>query len=102
MEFDKAMGDLFRLQVPQTEFANAGGVNDIAAVREVIEAKGTAKEKLLKTQMAALGIDYDSLTPEESVVQVGILQKSKLLRNSISQRGKASPHPGHKRGKKRR
>lgn len=72
-------------------------------VQEVIEARGTAKERLLKTQMAALGIDYDSLTPEEIVMQVGILQKSKLLKTAISQRGKSSPYPhGHGKGKKRR
>ena len=35
-----AAGNLFSFQVPQAEFANARGVNDIAAVREVIEARG--------------------------------------------------------------
>lgn len=69
-------------------------------VREVIEGRGTAKENLLKTQMAALGIDYDSLTPEVIVVQVGILQKSKLPRSKINQRGKTSLPHGHGKGKK--
>ena len=68
-------------------------------VREVIEAKDTVREKQPKTQLSALGIDCDSLTPEEIVVQVGILQKFKLLRHSISQRGKSKPSPCHKRAK---
>jgi hypothetical protein len=38
MEFDKSVGDLFRLQVPQTEFTHARGVDHVAAVREVIQA----------------------------------------------------------------
>jgi hypothetical protein len=39
MEFDKAVKDLFRLQVPQAELTHARGVNHIAAVREVIQAR---------------------------------------------------------------
>lgn len=86
---------------PQTSVAGNFRKN----VQEVIDGRGAAKEHLLKSQMAALGIDYDKLTPEEIVIQVGILEKSKLLKNAISQRGKAStysPPRGHGKGKKRR
>ncbi|MPN21953.1 hypothetical protein SDC9_169335 [bioreactor metagenome] len=38
MKFDKAMGDLFRLQVPQAEFTHARGIDDVAAMWEVVEA----------------------------------------------------------------
>lgn len=39
MEFDKSVEDLFRLKVPQTEFAHARRVNHIAAMREVVETR---------------------------------------------------------------
>lgn len=39
MEFDKAMGDLFRFQMPEAKFTNARRINHIAAVREVVEAR---------------------------------------------------------------
>ena len=50
--------------------------------------------------LASLGIDYDTLTPEEFVTQINILNKSKHLKSPYSQRGKASSH--HKHGKKKR
>ena len=40
MEFDKAVGDLFRVEMPQAELAYARRVNHIAAVREVVQARG--------------------------------------------------------------
>src|SRR5471030_1892934 len=36
-EFDKALRDLLRGQVPQTEFTYSRGVNDVAAMLEVVE-----------------------------------------------------------------
>lgn len=40
MEFDKALSDLFRLQVPEAELTHTWGVNHITAVREVIQPSG--------------------------------------------------------------
>ena len=40
MEFDKSVEDLFRLKVPQTEFAHARRVNHIAAMREALDKNG--------------------------------------------------------------
>ena len=49
--------------------------------------------------MTAFGIDYDSLTHEEFVVLIRILEKSKLRGNSISRRDKKRPI-SHKKRKK--
>lgn len=40
MKFDKSVGDLFRFEMPEAKFAYPRGVNHIAAVREVIQARG--------------------------------------------------------------
>lgn len=68
-------------------------------VQSVIEGKGTPEEQAAKVYLAALGIDYDDLTPEEFVVLAGILEKSKFKENSISRRGKKRPAPQKKRKK---
>ncbi|MNL75802.1 hypothetical protein D3C87_2016710 [compost metagenome] len=39
MEFDKSVEDLFRFKMPQTKLTYAGGVDHIAAVREMIQAR---------------------------------------------------------------
>lgn len=68
-------------------------------VQSVIEGKGSPAEQAAKVYLSAWGIDYDDLTPEEFVVLIGILDKSKLKKNSISQRGKKRPLPQKKRKK---
>ncbi len=40
MEFDKALRDLFRLQMPQPELTNARGVDHVTAMREMIQTRG--------------------------------------------------------------
>ena len=62
-------------------------------VQSVIEGTGSPTEQAAKVYLAAWGIDYDDLTPEEFVVLIGILEKSKLKENSVSQRGKKRPLP---------
>lgn len=61
-------------------------------VQSVIEGKGTPEERAAKAYLAAWGIDYNDLTPEEFVVLTGILKKSEFKENSISRRGKNDPH----------
>ena len=68
-------------------------------VQAVIEGEGSPEERTAKVYLAALGIDYDSLTHEEFVVLIGILEKSKLKGNSVSRRGRNRP-VSHKRRKK--
>lgn len=68
-------------------------------VQAVIEEEGSPEERAAKAYLITLGIDYDSLTPEEFVVLIGILEKSKFKENSISRRGKKRPAPQKKRKK---
>lgn len=68
-------------------------------VQAVIEGDGSPEERAAKVYLAAWGIDYDSLTPEEFVVLIGILERSKLKENSISRRGRKRPAPQKKRKK---
>lgn len=68
-------------------------------VQAVIEGDGSPEERAAKVYLAAWGIDYNSLTPEEFVVLIGILERSKLKENSISRRGKQRPVPQKKRKK---
>jgi len=68
-------------------------------VQSVIEEKGTPEEQATKVYLAAWGIDYDSLTPEEFVVLLGILDKSSLKENSINRRGRRHASPSTKRKK---
>lgn len=68
-------------------------------VQSVIEGKGNPKEQAAKICLAAWGIDYDNLTPEEFVVLIGILEKSNFKENSISRRGKKGPTTPKRRKK---
>ena len=68
-------------------------------VQSVIEGKGSLEEQTAKLYLAAWGIEYDSLTPEEFVVLTGILEKSKFKENSINRRGKKRPIPQKKHKK---
>lgn len=68
-------------------------------VQAVIDGEGCPEERATKAYLAAWGIDYDSLTPEEFVVLIGILEKSKFKENSISRRGKKQPTSRKKRKK---
>ena len=61
--------------------------------------EGSPEERAAKVCLAAWGIDYDSLTPEEFVVLIGVLEKSKFKENSISRRGKNRLAPQKKRKK---
>lgn len=68
-------------------------------VQFVIEGKGSPEEQAAKVYLAAWGIEYDDLTPEEFVVLIGILEKSKFKENNISRRGKKRPTTPKKRKK---
>lgn len=51
--------------------------------------EGSPQEKQARVFLSELSIDYDKLSKEEFVSLIGILEKSKLLRNRTSRRGKA-------------
>ena len=63
--------------------------------------EGSEEEKKARVFLASLGIDYDTLTPEEFVTQINILKKSKHLKSPYNQRGKASPYQKYGKGKSR-
>ncbi len=68
-------------------------------VQSVIAAKGSSEERAAKAYLAAWGIDYESLTPEEFVVLMGILDKSSYKENSINRRGRRQTASQKKRKK---
>lgn len=68
-------------------------------IQSVIEAKGSSEEQTAKAYLAAWGIDYDNLTPEEFVVLMGILDKSSFKENSINRRGRRQAASQKKRKK---
>ena len=59
-------------------------------LQDAMSYQGTKEEKQVRAYLASLGIDYDSLTPEEVVTQINILKKSKHLKASGKKRGKRS------------
>ena len=72
-------------------------------LQEAMNFEGSSEEKKIRAYLATIGLDYDALTKEEFVSLIGILKKSKYMKNPISQRGKVKPQIAHgKRSKKRR
>ena len=71
-------------------------------LQEAMNFEGSSEEKKIRAYLATIGLDYDALTKEEFVSLIGILKKSKYMKNPISQRGKARPHIPHKKGKQKR
>ena len=71
-------------------------------LQEAINFEGSSEEKKIRAYLATIGLDYDALTKEEFVSLIGILKKSKHMKNPISQRGKARPQMPHGKGKRKR
>ena len=71
-------------------------------LQETMNFEGSSEEKKIHAYLATIGLDYDALTKEEFVSLIGILKKSKYMKNPISQRGKARPQLPHGKGKKKR
>ncbi len=57
---------------------------------------------IVRKFLATIGLDYNTLTKEELVSLIGILKKSKYMKNPISQCGKVRPQMQHRKGKKKR
>lgn len=64
--------------------------------------EGSVEEKKIRAYLATIGLDYDALTKGEFVSLIGILKKSKYMKNPISQRGKARAQLPHGKGKRKR
>ena len=71
-------------------------------LREAMNFEGSSEEKKIRAYLATIGLDYDALTKEEFVSLIGILKKSKYMKNPISQRGKARPQMPHGNMKRKR
>ena len=71
-------------------------------LQESMNFEGSSEEKKIRAYLATIGLDYDALTKEEFVSLIGILKKSKYMKNPISQRGKTRPQVSHGKGKKKR
>ena len=71
-------------------------------LQDAMNFEGSSEEKKIRAYLATIGLDYDALTKEEFVSLIGILKKSKYMKNPISQRGKARPQVSHGKGKKKR
>ncbi|KFZ99733.1 hypothetical protein DP20_3405 [Shigella flexneri] len=71
MEFDKALSDLFRLQVPEAELTHTRGINHITAVREVIQPSG-GRGVLTEPRVVRDIVGQDLfLQPQQRVQQAG-------------------------------
>ena len=71
-------------------------------LQDAMNFEGSSEEKKIRAYLATIGLDYDALTKEEFVSLIGILKKSKYMKNSISQRGKARPQMPHGNMKRKR
>ena len=73
-------------------------------LQDAMNFEGSSEEKKIRAYLATIGLDYDALTKEEFVSLIGILKKSKYMKNPISQRGKAqfqTTYGGKKRRKRK-
>ena len=71
-------------------------------LQDAMNFEGSSEEKQIRAYLATIGLDYDALTKEEFVSLIGILKKSKYMKNPISQRGKARPQMPHGNMKRKR
>ena len=71
-------------------------------LQDAMNFEGSSEEKKIRAYLATIGLDYDALTKEEFVSLIGILKKSKYMKNPISQRGKARPQVSHGKGKRKK
>lgn len=66
-------------------------------LQEAMNFEGSSEEKKIRAYLATIGLDYDALTKEEFVSLIGILKKSKYMKNPISQRGRTKLKQSHKK-----
>ena len=66
-------------------------------LQDAMNFEGSSEEKQIRAYLATIGLDYDALTKEEFVSLIGILKKSKYMKNPISQRGRTKLKQSHKK-----
>ena len=66
-------------------------------LQEAMNFEGSSEEKKIRAYLTTIGLDYDALTKEEFVSLIGILKKSKYMKNPISQRGRTKLKQSHKK-----
>ena len=71
-------------------------------LQDAMNFEGSVEEKKIRAYLATIGLDYDALTKGEFVSLIGILKKSKYMKNPISQRGKARAQLPHGKGNRKR
>lgn len=71
----------------------------IYQLESALSYEGSTEEKQVRALLSTLGIDYDTLTKEEFVTLMGILNKSEYMYNYTSRRGKARPSQGKRKKK---
>ena len=71
-------------------------------LQDAMNFEGSSEEKQIRALMATIGLDYDTLTKEEFVSIISGLKKSKYLKSTINQRGKARPQLQQGTGRKKR
>ena len=71
-------------------------------LQDAMNFEGSVEDKKIRAYLATIGLDYDALTKGEFVSLIGILKKSKYMKNPISQRGKARAQLPHGKGKRKR
>ena len=71
-------------------------------LQDAMNFEGSVEEKKIRAYLATIGLDYDALTKGEFVSLIGILKKSKYMKNPISQREKARAQLPHGKGKRKR
>lgn len=69
-------------------------------LESALSYEGSTEEKIVKVLLSQLAIDYDTLTQEEFVTLIGILNKSEHMKKHISKRGKAFAPQRRKRKKR--
>ena len=72
----------------------------VRRLEEALNCEGSKEEKIVKALLPQLEIDCDTLTREEFVTLIGILNKSEHVKKHISRRGKV-PAPQRRKRKKR-
>ena len=66
-------------------------------LQDAMNFEGSSEEKKIRAYLATIGLDSDALTKEEFVSLIGILKKSKYMKNPISQRGRTKLKQSHKK-----
>ena len=66
-------------------------------LQDAMNFEGSSEEKQIRAYLTTIGLDYDALTKEEFVSLIGILKKSKYMKNPISQRGRTKLKQSHKK-----